>query len=87
MFFGGGLFVCLFVLGFFSMFVSRVPMSPFHLSSGPDFAHPVLVKTAVTSLALVGAGFQFPPINWSVSLSPLMRLGFGKIDHSCLYNP
>uniref|UniRef100_A0A674PCD4 Focadhesin n=1 Tax=Takifugu rubripes TaxID=31033 RepID=A0A674PCD4_TAKRU len=52
---------------------------------GPDFVHPVLVKTAVTSLASVGAGFQFPPVNWSVSLSPLMRLGFGEdVQHQCL---
>lgn len=52
------------------------------LNAGPDFAHPARVKTAVTSLASVGACFQFPPVNWSASLSPLMRLGFGKID-SC----
>lgn len=55
-----------------------LPVNP--LNAGPDFVHPVLVKTAVTSLASVGAGFQFPPVNWSVSLSPLMRLGFGEID-------
>uniref|UniRef100_H2RQ74 Focadhesin n=1 Tax=Takifugu rubripes TaxID=31033 RepID=H2RQ74_TAKRU len=57
----------------------------FPLNAGPDFVHPVLVKTAVTSLASVGAGFQFPPVNWSVSLSPLMRLGFGEdVQHQCL---
>lgn len=52
------------------------------LNAGPDIADPVLVKTAVASFASVGASFQFPPVNWSVSLSPLMRLGFGKADSS-----
>lgn len=46
--------------------------------AGPEFAHPALVKAALTPLASVGASFQYPPINWSAVLSPLMRLSFGK---------
>ncbi|XP_072232012.1 focadhesin isoform X2 [Leuresthes tenuis] len=45
---------------------------------GPEFSHPVLVKTALAPLASVGASFQYPPINWSAVLSPLMRLSFGE---------
>uniref|UniRef100_A0AAQ6AID0 DUF3730 domain-containing protein n=1 Tax=Amphiprion ocellaris TaxID=80972 RepID=A0AAQ6AID0_AMPOC len=45
---------------------------------GSEFSHPALVKTALTPLASVGASFQYPPINWSAVLSPLMRLSFGK---------
>lgn len=51
---------------------------------GPEFAHVSLVKTALTPLASVGASFQYPPINWSAVLSPLMRLGFGKSSHMCV---
>ncbi|XP_068163845.1 focadhesin isoform X2 [Antennarius striatus] len=52
---------------------------------GPDVVHPALVKTALTSLAAVGTSFQYPPINWSAVLSPLMRLGFGGgVQHQCL---
>lgn len=52
---------------------------------GPEFAHPDLVKSALTPLASVGASFQFPPINWSSVLSPLMRLGFGEeVQHQCV---
>lgn len=51
-------------------------------TAGPDLVHPLLVQTAVASLASVGAAFQFPPINWGLSLAPLMRLGFGKFLHS-----
>ncbi|KAG7495749.1 focadhesin [Solea senegalensis] len=52
---------------------------------GPDFSPPPLVKAALTSLASVGASFQFPPINWSAVLSPLMRLGFGEdVQHQCV---
>ncbi|XP_020499256.2 focadhesin [Labrus bergylta] len=52
---------------------------------GPEFSHPALVKTALTPLASVGSSFQFPPINWSAVLSPLMRLGFGEdVQHQCL---
>uniref|UniRef100_A0AAQ6IU57 DUF3730 domain-containing protein n=1 Tax=Anabas testudineus TaxID=64144 RepID=A0AAQ6IU57_ANATE len=52
---------------------------------GPEFSHPALVKTALTSLASVGASFQYPPINWSAILTPLMRLGFGKnVQHQCV---
>ncbi|KAA8579270.1 hypothetical protein FQN60_017486 [Etheostoma spectabile] len=47
---------------------------------GPEFAHPGVVKTALTPLASVGASFQYPPINWSAVLSPLMRLGFGLAE-------
>ncbi|XP_026208775.1 focadhesin [Anabas testudineus] len=52
---------------------------------GPEFSHPALVKTALTSLASVGASFQYPPINWSAILTPLMRLGFGAdVQHQCV---
>ncbi|KAM3590535.1 uncharacterized protein V6R79_011338 [Siganus canaliculatus] len=52
---------------------------------GPEFAHPALVKAALTPLASVGASFQYPPINWSAVLSPLMRLGFGEeVQHQCV---
>lgn len=54
------------------------------MDSGPEFSHPALVKTALTSLASVGASFQYPPINWSAILTPLMRLGFGK-SHSVIH--
>ncbi|XP_037832377.1 focadhesin isoform X2 [Kryptolebias marmoratus] len=52
---------------------------------GPEFSHPALVKTALTPLASVGLNFQFPPVNWSAVLSPLMRLGFGEdVQHQCV---
>uniref|UniRef100_A0A8C4I042 Focadhesin n=1 Tax=Dicentrarchus labrax TaxID=13489 RepID=A0A8C4I042_DICLA len=52
---------------------------------GPEFAHPALVKTTLTPLASVGASFQYPPINWSAVLSPLMRLSFGEdVQHQCV---
>lgn len=52
---------------------------------GPDFAPAALVKAALISLASVGASFQYPPINWSAVLSPLMRLSFGEnVQHQCV---
>ncbi|XP_034020225.1 focadhesin isoform X1 [Thalassophryne amazonica] len=52
---------------------------------GPDSVHPALVQTALTALASVGAGFQYPPVNWTFVLSPLMRLGFGQdVQHQCV---
>ncbi|XP_030579046.1 focadhesin [Archocentrus centrarchus] len=52
---------------------------------GPQFFHPALVKTALAPLASVGATFQYPPINWSAVLSPLMRLSFGEdVQHQCV---
>ncbi|XP_077355104.1 focadhesin isoform X2 [Festucalex cinctus] len=52
---------------------------------GPDFAHPSVVQTALTPLASVGTGVQYPPVNWSAILSPLMRLRFGEeVQHQCL---
>ncbi|XP_069034005.1 focadhesin isoform X1 [Embiotoca jacksoni] len=52
---------------------------------GPEVSPAALVRTALTSLASVGASFQFPPINWSAVLSPLMRLGFGEeVQHQCV---
>ncbi|XP_019955729.2 focadhesin isoform X1 [Paralichthys olivaceus] len=52
---------------------------------GPEFSPPALVRTALTSLASVGASFQYPPINWSAVLSPLMRLSFGEdVQHQCV---
>ncbi|XP_012735632.2 focadhesin [Fundulus heteroclitus] len=52
---------------------------------GPEFSHPALVSTALSPLASVGASFQYPPVNWSAVLSPLMRLSFGEdIQHQCV---
>uniref|UniRef100_A0A3P9HUQ4 Focadhesin n=1 Tax=Oryzias latipes TaxID=8090 RepID=A0A3P9HUQ4_ORYLA len=50
----------------------------------PEVAPPVLVRTALTPLALAGGSFQFPPVNWSAVLSPLMRLGFEEVQHQCV---
>ncbi|XP_054914412.1 focadhesin isoform X2 [Poeciliopsis prolifica] len=52
---------------------------------GPEFSPSALVQAALTSMASVGAGFQFPPVNWSTVLSPLMRLSFGEgVQHQCV---
>ncbi|KAG9345475.1 hypothetical protein JZ751_008619 [Albula glossodonta] len=52
---------------------------------GPEFAHPRLIKVALAPLAAVGQSFQYPPVNWSAILSPLMRLNFGEeIQHHCM---
>ncbi|KAM6909393.1 focadhesin [Xenentodon cancila] len=52
---------------------------------GPEVSHPALVRAALTPLASAGAGFQYPPVNWSAVLSPLMRLSFGEdVQHQCL---
>lgn len=56
--------------------VMNHPLCP--VGSGPDYAPPAAVQTAVASLVSVGASVQYPPINWSAVLSPLMRLGFGE---------
>ncbi|XDV18883.1 hypothetical protein PO909_024481 [Leuciscus waleckii] len=52
---------------------------------GPEFTAPRLVKTVLAALGSVGGSFQYPPVNWSAILSPLMRLGFGEeVQHQCL---
>ncbi|KAL2078934.1 hypothetical protein ACEWY4_024678 [Coilia grayii] len=52
---------------------------------GPEVATPELVKTALCPLASVGGTHQYPPINWSALLSPLMRLNFGEeVQHHCI---
>uniref|UniRef100_A0A8C3GCD5 Focadhesin n=1 Tax=Cyclopterus lumpus TaxID=8103 RepID=A0A8C3GCD5_CYCLU len=52
---------------------------------GPEFAPSAVVKSALTPLASVGASFQYPPVNWSAVLSPLMRLSFGEdVQHQCV---
>ncbi|KAF4111436.1 focadhesin [Onychostoma macrolepis] len=52
---------------------------------GPEFTPPHLVKTVLAALGTVGGSFQYPPVNWSAVLSPLMRLGFGEeVQHHCL---
>ncbi|XP_062371903.1 focadhesin [Sardina pilchardus] len=52
---------------------------------GPEVATPERVKTALYPLAEVGAAFQYPPINWSALLAPLMRLNFGEeVQHHCI---
>ncbi|KAJ8382321.1 hypothetical protein SKAU_G00030990 [Synaphobranchus kaupii] len=52
---------------------------------GPEFSPPGLVKVALQPLAAVGMSHQYPPLNWSALLSPLMRLNFGEeIQHHCM---
>ncbi|XP_030636113.1 focadhesin [Chanos chanos] len=52
---------------------------------GPEFTHPSLVKAVLGPLATVGGNFQYPPVNWSAILSPLMRLNFGEeVQHHCV---
>ncbi|XP_051570142.1 focadhesin-like isoform X1 [Myxocyprinus asiaticus] len=52
---------------------------------GPEFTPPHLVKTVLAALGTVGGSFQYPPVNWSAILSPLMRLNFGEeVQHHCL---
>ncbi|XP_056225710.1 focadhesin isoform X1 [Seriola aureovittata] len=52
---------------------------------GRESSAPAVVRTALTPLASVGASFQYPPINWSAVLSPLMRLSFGEeVQHQCV---
>ncbi|XP_077083940.1 focadhesin isoform X2 [Siphateles boraxobius] len=52
---------------------------------GPESTAPHLVKTVLAALGSVGGSFQYPPVNWSAILSPLMRLGFGEeVQHQCL---
>ncbi|XP_073669467.1 focadhesin [Paramisgurnus dabryanus] len=52
---------------------------------GPEFTSSHFVKTVLATLATVGGSFQYPPINWSAILSPLMRLNFGEeVQHHCL---
>lgn len=48
------------------------------LAAGPEAITPDLIKVVLSSLATVGTNFQYPPVNWSAILSPLMRLNFGK---------
>ncbi|XP_024143659.1 focadhesin isoform X1 [Oryzias melastigma] len=52
---------------------------------GPEEFPPVLVRSALTPLAVVGGSFQFPPVNWSAVLSPLMRLSFAEeVQQQCV---
>ncbi|KAM9424589.1 focadhesin isoform 2-T2 [Pholidichthys leucotaenia] len=52
---------------------------------GPEFFSPALVKTALIPLTTAGTSFQYPPINWSATLSPLIRLDFGEdVLHQCV---
>ncbi|KAJ8008233.1 hypothetical protein DPEC_G00102680 [Dallia pectoralis] len=52
---------------------------------GPELAPPGLVRTALGPLATVGGKYQYPPVNWSAILSPLMRLNFGEeVQHHCI---
>uniref|UniRef100_A0A3Q2XY33 Focadhesin n=1 Tax=Hippocampus comes TaxID=109280 RepID=A0A3Q2XY33_HIPCM len=50
----------------------------------PEFAPPSVVQTALRPLASVGTAFQYPPVNWSGILSPLMRLSFEEVQHQCV---
>ncbi|MCJ8731689.1 hypothetical protein PDJAM_G00202250 [Pangasius djambal] len=52
---------------------------------GPEAITPDLIKVVLAPLATVGTLFQYPPVNWSAILSPLMRLNFGEeVQHHCL---
>uniref|UniRef100_A0A8C4YVW1 Focadhesin n=1 Tax=Gadus morhua TaxID=8049 RepID=A0A8C4YVW1_GADMO len=52
---------------------------------GPEEYPPTLVKPALASLASAGASYQYPPVNWSTLLSPLMRLDFREdVQHQCM---
>ncbi|KAF4089364.1 hypothetical protein AMELA_G00065400 [Ameiurus melas] len=45
---------------------------------GPEAIAPDLIKVVLAPLATVGSSFQYPPVNWTAILSPLMRLNFGE---------
>lgn len=51
------------------------------LAAGPEAVTQDLIKVVLAPLATVGTSFQYPPVNWSAILSPLMRLNFGKPSH------
>ncbi|KAG7271429.1 hypothetical protein CRUP_013679, partial [Coryphaenoides rupestris] len=51
---------------------------------GPEVCHPALVKAALASLVSAGGSHQYPPVNWSTLLSPLMRLDFNEIQQQCM---
>ncbi|KAM6303675.1 focadhesin isoform 2-T2 [Podargus strigoides] len=52
---------------------------------GPECVPTELVKVALAPIAVVGESHQYPPVNWSSILSPLMRLNFGdEVKHLCL---
>ncbi|NWR10820.1 FOCAD protein, partial [Paradoxornis webbianus] len=52
---------------------------------GPESVPAELVKVALAPIALVGESHQYPPVNWTSILSPLMRLDFGdEVKHLCL---
>lgn len=52
---------------------------------GPESVSPHLVKVVMGPLAEVGNSYQYPPINWSAVLSPLMRLNFGEeVQQHCI---
>ncbi|XP_060730282.1 focadhesin [Tachysurus vachellii] len=52
---------------------------------GPEAITPDLIKVVLAPLATVGSSFQYPPVNWSAILLPLMRLNFGEeVQHHCL---
>ncbi|XP_061106929.1 focadhesin [Conger conger] len=52
---------------------------------GPEFSPPRLVKMLLEPLTVVGLSHQYPPVNWSSLLAPLMRLNFGEeIQHHCM---
>lgn len=46
--------------------------------AGPESVPPSLLKVVMKPIAVVGESHQYPPVNWSALLSPLMRLNFGK---------
>ncbi|KAJ6616940.1 hypothetical protein lerEdw1_015074, partial [Lerista edwardsae] len=52
---------------------------------GPEQVSPLLVKTAMSPITLIGESYQYPPLNWASVLSPLMRLNFGEeIQQQCI---
>ncbi|XP_075416104.1 focadhesin isoform X2 [Tenrec ecaudatus] len=45
---------------------------------GPESIPPSLLKVVMKPIAVIGASYQYPPVNWAALLSPLMRLNFGE---------
>uniref|UniRef100_A0A670K9E5 Focadhesin n=1 Tax=Podarcis muralis TaxID=64176 RepID=A0A670K9E5_PODMU len=49
------------------------------------WSKPLSLLAAMAPIALNGASYQYPPVNWASILSPLLRLNFGvEIQQLCL---
>ncbi|XP_029462772.1 focadhesin [Rhinatrema bivittatum] len=52
---------------------------------GPESVSPHLVQASLEPIAVNGNSYQYPPVNWSSILSPLMRLKFGEeVQQLCI---